>query len=262
MRCHHCSEGCGDCVGVVCAVTGSRRRSRRSLPRRAHLQAAGQDRRGDQRVPRGHQAARRLRGGRVLARRRLQDEEPAGEGAPSTWRRRPSSSPRRPICTPASGSPTTRWAAATTPMRELEKACRAQPERRHRAVVARRDLPAEEGRTARRSRTSSRRCCSIPRTRRRCRTSASPTGRPTRWTEAEKYFLKAIELKPDQADFHFNLATVYRRQQKTQGGDRPSTRRPSSSTHSWRRRTTTSACSRAAEAQRRRDPASGTATSI
>ncbi len=34
--------------------------------------------------------------------------------------------------------------------------------------------------------------------------------------EAEKYFMKAIELKPDQADFHFNLATVYRRQQKTQ----------------------------------------------
>jgi len=34
--------------------------------------------------------------------------------------------------------------------------------------------------------------------------------------EAEKYFLKAIELQPLQADFHYNLATVYRRQQKTQ----------------------------------------------
>jgi tetratricopeptide (TPR) repeat protein len=34
--------------------------------------------------------------------------------------------------------------------------------------------------------------------------------------DAEKYFLKAIELQPNTADFHFNLATVYRRQQKTQ----------------------------------------------
>jgi tetratricopeptide (TPR) repeat protein len=31
---------------------------------------------------------------------------------------------------------------------------------------------------------------------------------------AEKEFLKAIELKPDQGEYHFNLGTVYRRQQK------------------------------------------------
>jgi len=32
--------------------------------------------------------------------------------------------------------------------------------------------------------------------------------------DAEKSFLKAIELDPKRAEFHFNLAAVYRRQQK------------------------------------------------
>src|SRR3954468_3928976 len=32
--------------------------------------------------------------------------------------------------------------------------------------------------------------------------------------EAERYFKKALELKPDRAETHFNLGVVYRRQQK------------------------------------------------
>ena len=139
--------------------------------------------------------------------------------------------------------------------RELAKAVEINPNDADLAVVTRQDLSREEGVSKRRSRTWSRRCCSIPRT----RSSLSNLGVAYRQTnkmaEAEKYFTKAIELKPDQADFHFNLATVYRRQQKTQGGDRRvpegDRARQSAGTGALRSRR----AARAAQAQRRGDPA-------
>ena len=54
----------------------------------------------------------------------------------------------------------------------------------------------------------------------RCPTSASPIARRNKIDEAEKYFMKAIELKPDQAEFHFNLGGGLPPAAEGQGGDR------------------------------------------
>ena len=93
---------------------------------------------------------------------------------------------------------------------------RAQPEQRHVAVVARQALPREEG---------VRQGDPAPRAGGDARSRRTPSAlsnlgvayrQTNKIAEAEKYFLKALELKPDQADFHFNLGVVYRRQQKAQ----------------------------------------------
>ncbi len=50
---------------------------------------------------------------------------------------------------------------------------------------------------------------------RRGPTSASPSRRPTTTTARSTALRKAITLRPDDAELHFDLAVVYRRQRKT-----------------------------------------------
>ena len=71
--------------------------------------------------------------------------------------------------------------------------------------------------------------------------------------EAQKYFQKSLELKPDSADSHFNLGVVYRRKKMTQEaiwrvpeGD------PASTAGSPMRTTTSASCWRSRSATTRR----------